>query len=381
MSRPQPYILRMVLFLVLAGTVMVLLYSTLARAFFANPWLNGLILFVLVMGIAYTLRQVFRLNPEVEWIESFRRSQPGLSTAEPPTLIAPMATMLGERKGRVTLSATAMRTLLDGIGARLDEARDMTRYMIGLLIFLGLLGTFWGLIQTMQAVGGVISGLDISGGDPVTVFQNLKDGLSAPLVGMGTAFSTSLFGLAGSLILGFLDLQAGQAQNRFYNELEEWLSSLTRLPSGAGLGDGDQSVPAYVSALLEQTAESLESLQRTLARSEESRRGADANLVQLAERLAMLTDQMRAEQQVLLKLVEGQADMKPVLNRLTDLIAADQGAMDEASRAHLRNMDVGMTRLLEETVQGRGQLIEELRSEIKLLARTVAASSDQQRRT
>ncbi len=373
MSRPQSYIVRMVLFVLLVGIATALLRRTLVDAFMANPWLNGLILGVLVLGVAYAFRQVARLGPEVEWIDSFRRNQPGLSIAEPPTLIAPMATMLGERKGRVVLSTTAMSTLLDGIGSRLDEARETVRYMIGLLIFLGLLGTFWGLLITMSSVGAVIQGLEIGQGDLATAFQDLKAGLAAPLTGMGTAFSSSLFGLAGSLVLGFLDLQSSQAMNRFYNELEEWLSSLTRLPSGLGLGDGDQSVPAYVSALLEQTAESLESLQRILARSEDSRRSADASLAQLAERLATLTDQMRAEQAVMLKLAEGQMDMRPILLRLADSSALG-GGMDEASRGHIRNIDVALNRLVEETVNGRGELVEGVRSEIKLLARTLAAA-------
>jgi hypothetical protein len=378
MSRPQTYIIRMVVFLVLVGIAVVLLNQTVIAAFKANPWLNGLIACVFLLGIGYAFRQVTRLEPEVQWIESFRRNQPGLSIAEPPTLLAPMATMLGEKKGRVVLSATAMSTLLDGIGSRLDEARETSRYMIGLLIFLGLLGTFWGLLTTMGSVRDVIQGLDIGTGDLASAFEDLKAGLEAPLTGMGTAFSTSLFGLAGSLVLGFLDLQAGQAMNRFYNELEEWLSSLTRLPSGVGVGDSDQSVPAYVAALLEQTAESLVGLQRIMQRGEDSRRAADANLAQLAERLAALTDQMRAGQSVMLKLAEGQMDMRPLLQRLVDASTVG-GGLDEASRGHVRNMDVAMNRLVEETVRGRNQLVEELRSEIKLLARTVAAASEQRR--
>jgi exonuclease VII small subunit len=218
----------------------------------------------------------------------------------------------------------------------------------------------------------------VTGGDFAAMFANFKSGLAKPLTGMGTAFSTSLFGLAGSLVLGFLDLQAGQALNRFYNELEEWLSSLTRLPSGAGIAEGDQAVPAYVSALLEQTAESLDSLQRILARGEDTRRSADTSLNQLADRLATLTDQMRTEQAVLLKLAEGQMDIKPILYRLSEVVATP-GGLDEASRTHIRNVDVAMSRLLEETIKSRSQLVEELRGEIKLLARTVAAAVEQRR--
>lgn len=377
MSRPRIFLARMVIFVVLVGFVVVLLYQTVGQAYLANPWLNGLILAVLVLGMGFTFRSVTRLEPEVQWIETFRRNQPGLSVVEPPTLLAPMATMLGEHQGRVVLSATGMTTLLDGIGSRLDETRETSRYLIGLLIFLGLLGTFWGLLLTMSSVSGVIQGLEIVQGDLATVFEDLKAGLAAPLTGMNTAFSTSLFGLAGSLVLGFLDLQAGQAMNRFYNELEEWLSGLTRLPSGVGLGEGDQSVPAYVAALLEQTAESLSGLQRIMARTEDSKRAADASLAELAERLATLTDQMRANQGITLKLAEGQMDLRPVLQRLAD--SSLLGGLDEASRGHIRNLDVAINRLIEETVRGRAQLSEDFRSEIKLLARTLAAAADARR--
>ena len=356
--------------IVVAGTVW--MFGTIERAFMARPELNGLIVFVLMLGIAYIFRQVLGLYPEVRWIETYRRDQPSLSAAEPPRLLSSMATMLGERQGRLSLSAVSMRTLLDGIGARLDESRDISRYLIALLIFLGLLGTFWGLLQTIYSVGDVVQGLSVGEGDIAVIFQDLKSGLTAPLAGMGTAFSSSLFGLAGSLVLGFLDLQASQAQNRFYNDLEEWLSSLTRLSSG-GVGDGGPSAPAYINALLEQTADSLDSLQRLLTRDEESRRSADDKLLALTEKLATLTDQMRMEQTLMVKLAENQMDMKPVLERLSEAATRDGGGLDESTRAHVRNIDVYMTRLLEETVSGRTQLVEELRSEFKLLARTIAA--------
>ena len=376
MTRPHPYLLRMAFFLVVVAAVIAVLLGTLLEAFRANPALNGLILGVLLLGILYIFRQVQLLYREVSWIESFRNAMPGASVQDPPRLLAPMAAMLGERQAQsqLRLSTASTRSLLDSIGSRLDESRDISRYLIGLLIFLGLLGTFWGLIKTIGAVSGTLDGLNVGAGqDVVTLFDTLKDGLSAPLAGMGTAFSSSLFGLAGSLVLGFLDLQSSQAQNRFYNELEEWLSSVTRLQSGSSLSfEGEQSVPAYVSALLEQTADSLDRLQRTMARGEESRVGADQQLSALADRLATLTDQMHAEQQLLIKLVEGQSDLKPVIERLAT--AQGSGGLDEASRPHLRNLDVVMTRLLEETVSGRGQLADEIRAEIKLLARTIAAT-------
>ena len=245
---------------------------------------------------------------------------------------------------------------------------------IGLLIFLGLLGTFWGLLETVGSIKNVIGNLSVSSGDISTTFNNLKSGLEAPLSGMGTAFSSSLFGLSGSLILGFLDLQASQSQNRFYNDLEEWLSSLTRLSSGALTTEGDQSVPAYLQALLEQTAENLGSLQRTLARDAESNVHNNQNLSQLAESLGNLGDQMQAEQHLLIKLAESQIDLRPVLERLET--SNSRNNLNEATQTHIRNIDLYMARLLEEISMGRDDIVQQMRSEIKLLARTIAASQE-----
>ena len=377
MTRPDRYLIRMSIFLVLVAAAAALLYLPLLRAFQANVILNGLILATLIFGIAYAFRQVMMLRPEVEWVEIFRRSDPGLSVQREPVLLAPMATMLGERTGgRMSLSALSMRSMLDSIHSRLDESRDMSRYLIGLLIFLGLLGTFWGLLETVGAVGDTIGSLSIAAGDFASVFSDLKEGLQSPLNGMSIAFSSSLFGLAGSLVLGFLELQASHAQNRFYNDLEEWLSSYTRLSSGAGLAEGDQSVPAYVQALLEQTADSLESLQRTIARSEEGRGAAQNTLLALADKLSILTDQMKAEQGLMVRLAENQMEIRPVLQSLNTHLEGREMGLDEASRSHLRNLDVYVMRLLEEMSEGRNQTVAELRSEIKLLARTIAALAD-----
>lgn len=375
MTRPRRYLVRMVFFLATVLLVAALLFVQLQGAFVANAVLNGLILGVLMLGIAYNFSQVTMLDPEVTWLENYRRDHSALSQSRRPKLLAPMATMLGERRDGMSLSTMSMRSLLDGISARLDESRDISRYTIGLLIFLGLLGTFWGLLETVGSIRGVIGGLSVGSGDMAAVFGKLKSGLEAPLSGMGTAFSSSLFGLAGSLVLGFLDLQAGQAQNRFYNDLEEWLSSLTRLSSGALPGDGDQSVPAYVQALLEQTAESLENLQRTLARGEEGRITANNNMMALTERIGTLTDHMRTEQALMMRLAESQTEMKPILAKLADGVSKDDGMLDDATRNHIRNLDLYMARLLEDQSSGREDMIQQLRSEIKLLARTMAAMS------
>ncbi len=375
MTSPRRYLTRMIIFLVAAVIASGALVLPLSQAFLANVPLNGLIVAVLVFGVLYVFRQVWMLFSQVGWLEAYRSGEPGVSAENAPRLLTPMATMLGERQARLSLSALSMRSILDGLSARLDESRDITRYMIGLLIFLGLLGTFWGLLETVRAVAGVISDLQATtGGDAAAIFRNLTTGLEAPLAGMGTAFSSSLFGLAGSLMLGFLDLQANQAQNRFYNDLEEWLSGVTRLSGGGGLVEGDHTVPAYIQALLETTADSLDNLQRAIAHGEESRAQANATLTSLAARLTTLSDQMKAGQDLMVRLAENQAELRPVLERLANLQA---GGFDDTTRSHIRNMDVYLARLLEEISSGRTQLVQEIRAEIRLLARTMAALAEE----
>jgi hypothetical protein len=379
MTRPHLYLLRMLLFLGAVGGVGFMLFMSFRDAFMANPALNGLIVGVLFIGILYNFSQVIRLYPEVTWIENFRDSVTNSEArarhaqSAMPKLLAPMAAMVGDRD-RFALSTAAMRTLLDGIASRLDESRDTSRYTIGLLIFLGLLGTFWGLLGTVSSISDVIGTLSVNGGEAGAIFAELKRGLQAPMEGMGTAFSSSLFGLAGSLVLGFLDLQANQAQNRFYNDLEEWLSTVTRLSSGAIGNDGDQSVTTYVQALLEQTAESLENLQRTLTRGEESRMMVDGHLINVGDKLEILTDHMRTQQSLMRSLAETQVELKPILAQLATGFN-DAGGLDDASRIHLRNLDVYVTRLVEELKTGREDTTQQIRSEIKLLARLIAASS------
>ena len=377
MTSPKRFLTRMILFLVAVLAVCAFLFPQFVDVFLYNPPLNGLILAVVVFGIGFVFRNVLMLYPEVAWIENYRRDRASPSEQSGPRLLGPMATMLGDRSGTFRLSTMSQRSLLDSIGARLDESREISRYLISLLIFLGLLGTFWGLIDTVRSVSGVIQTLDIGTGDFNTVFGSLKEGLRQPLSGMGTAFSSSLFGLSGSLVVGFLELQSGQAQNRFYNDLEEWLSGMTRLSSAGTIGEGDQPVPAYIQALLEQTADSLENLQRTLARGEESQHTASTALLALADRLSTLNDQMRAEQSLMVKLAESQIELKPILSKLA-AAASDGGiGMDSTTRTHIRNIDVYLARLLEDIGTGRSQMTQELRSEIKLLARTIAATAEE----
>jgi hypothetical protein len=381
MTRPTSYLLRMLVFLVAVLAVAIFLIPKLKIFFASNPALNSFIFFVLLLGIIWNLRQVLRLEPEVAWVAAYQRSRQRLSGIPPPKLLAPMARMLAARaeaagrEGRVSLSAQTMRGLLDGIGSRLDESRELSRYATALMIFLGLLGTFWGLLRTVSAVADVIQGMSVGAGDINAIFDQLKAGLAGPLAGMSTAFSSSMFGLAGALVLGFLDLQAGQAQNRFYNELEDWLAGFTRLSSGVLGGEGEGgNVPAYVQALLEQTAENMEGLQTVLARGEEGRVQSAQVLNTLAERLNTFTDTMRANQQLMLRIAESQQALVPVLHRLAD--TRDARASDEVGHAHLRNIEHALQRLIAESEQGRTQSTAELRNELRVLARTVAALGD-----
>jgi len=374
MTRPTSYLIRMIVFLAIVLLVTILLAPQLATAFGANPVLNGLIVGVLLFGCGWSIAQVMALKREVEWLDGFRGPK-GSGIGE-PKLLAPMASMLAARRSdRLSLSAMAMRSVLDGIIGRLDEKRELSRYMTGLLIFLGLLGTFWGLLLTIGAVADVIGSMSVGSGDVTQMFNQLKSGLARPLEGMGTAFSSSMLGLAGALVLGFLDLTAGQAQNRFANDLEEWLAGITRLSSGVLGQEGEGSVPAYVQALLEQTAENLEEMQRILARGEENRGRSNDAMQALAERLAVLTELMRANQQVMVRVAEAQITLGPALQRLADSQAS--GGMDEATRANLRNIEIYARRILEDSQAGRAQATQEIRTEIKILSRTIAALSEQ----
>jgi hypothetical protein len=308
LSSPRIFLVRMVVFLVLCALVMIVLYKQIVTAFFANPGLNALIGAVLLIGIVLSFRQVIRLYPEVAWVNNFRIADPGLAIDRHPTLLAPMAAILGgERSGRMIISQQTMRHLLDSIATRLDEARDISRYMTGLLVFLGLLGTFWGLIETVGSVGKVIDGLKV-GGDAGALFDTLKEGLAAPLGGMGISFSSSLFGLAGSLILGFLDLQSSQAQNRFYTDLEDWLASTVRGYTGEAAGPTGDIQSA------------VERLRQTLEEGGAGR-GTTAAMANLAEAIQGLVAHMRTEQQMIREWADGQGEQNREIKRLLERLA------------------------------------------------------------
>jgi hypothetical protein len=314
LSSPRIFLVRMLVFLVLVALIGVVLYRQILGAFMSNPGLNGLILGVLFIGILLSFRQVIRLFPEIAWVNNFRLADPGIAVDRPPVLLAPMAAILGDRVGRMGMSTQTMRGILDSIATRLDEARDLSRYMTGLLIFLGLLGTFWGLIETVSSVGKVVESLK-PGGDAGAVFESLRDGLAAPLSGMGLAFSSSLFGLAGSLVLGFLDLQTSQAQNRFYTDLEDWLSTTVR-----DIGAEPTVAAAPLSGDMQAA---IEKLRETVAESGGSK-AATAAMANLAEAIQGLVHHMRQEQQMIRDWADAQAEQHAEIRKVLDVLSREK---------------------------------------------------------
>jgi hypothetical protein len=319
-SSPRIFLVRMLIFLILCALFVVVIYPQIWIAFKSNPPLNAVIIGVLLIGIALSFRQVIRLFPEVAWVNSFRSADPLGPNERQPVLLAPMAAILGDRIGRMSLSPLTMRSILDSIAIRLDEARDISRYMTGLLIFLGLLGTFWGLIETVTSVGAVISNLKV-GSDATSTFDTLREGLAAPLGGMGISFSSSLFGLAGSLVLGFLDLQMSQAQNRFHTDLEDWLATTV-----GDLGEPGTAVAAAPPAVTAPSGEmraAIERLRDAIAEGGSNKAATNA-MANLAEAIQGLVHHMRTEQQMIRDWVDSQAEQHREVRRLLELLVRER---------------------------------------------------------
>ncbi|MEJ8473064.1 flagellar motor protein MotA [Roseibium algae] len=318
LSSPKAYLSFMIIFLVIVAFIAFILYRQISVAFVSNPGLNGLIIMVGLFGTLLLFGRVIRLFPEIAWVNSFRIGDPGLDTRS-PVLLAPMATLLGNKVGEMALTPSTARTILDSIGMRLEESREISRYLTGLLVFLGLLGTFWGLLQTISSVGATIQSLDVGSGDSNVIFEDLKAGLEAPLSGMGTAFSSSLFGLTGSLVLGFLDLQAGQAQNRFYNELEDWLSTVTDI-------EPEEGPPLIApSNNSDQIQASIAQLQQTIEDS--SSKNASQAMSNLAEGIQGLVKHVRSEQRMMRDWAESHGEQQ---KRIETLLSSISAAFDRA---------------------------------------------------
>ncbi len=371
MTRPAVYRRRMIVFLAVIAIVVLLVHAQAVQFFLRNPPLNTLILSLLVVGIALSFRAVASLDRELEWIERFRRDDPRLAPGDAPPLLGPLAAVLEEPGRRSSLTANGLGSVLDGVGARLDEQRETSRYLIGLLIFLGLLGTFWGLLMTASSVGETIRGLNVGGSDPAQMFETLRRGLEAPLSGMGTAFSTSLFGLASSLVLGFLDLQASRAQSRFANDLETWLTGLAPVEQEPGV-ERAAAAPSYVTALLQHTAENLGDLERRMVRLSD-------DTANLQAALRALTDELHTRNRLADPAVGGQLETRALLERIATVLERQGAGLDEATRAHLKSLAVGIGRLLEDGARDRDRAVTEIRNEIRLLARTLSVIADRER--
>ncbi|WP_404402363.1 flagellar motor protein MotA [Pelagibacterium halotolerans] len=315
LANPAVYLIKMTIFLVLVALVAVIILPQLLDAFWANPFINGMILFVLAVGIVLSFRQVVRLFPEVNWVNSLQDGQG--PARRNPVLLAPVAGIMRDRLGETVITPASMRSILDSVGIRLDEAKDTSRYLTGLLVFLGLLGTFYGLLQTVAAVSGVIQGLDVTSGDTANIFGNLKEGLEAPLGGMSIAFASSLFGLSGSLILGFLDLQASQAQNAFYTDLEDWMSSMTEL---------DHPMTAMQASNFGVSGNEMQQMFERLGasmQSQSSSQNAIRAMAELAKGIDGLVKHIRAEQEDLRTHIAEQAEVNKRLSALIDTLLQD----------------------------------------------------------
>lgn len=380
MSYIHRYFIRMMAFLAMMGGVIVVLHQPLLAAFKNNIPLNAAILVTLSLGIGLVFYRLYSLRQEQQWLEGYERGEERFPGMPAPKILLPLSISLGESQHNTQLSTLTLRSILSSVESRLDETRDVSRYLIGLLIFLGLLGTFWGLSQTIGAIAGVITGLEVDATNVKDSFQGLKHGLQAPLMGMGTAFSTSMFGLAGSLILGFLDLQVTKAAGSFYHNLENHLTLKSKTMGDLGSNASPSySGPAYLQGLLEQTAECMAQLQNIMHRNEDNRSNVLQSLHVVGEKISMLTEQMVSQQVLLKKMAQGQVDLQKQLEHFAAIAGtpAFHGA-DDGIKQYLRNLDATTLRLLEELIEGRARGIQELRGEIRLVARTISALADQE---
>jgi hypothetical protein len=354
-----------VLALVVAGFAFT--FATIRAIFWTSPYLNGMIAFVFVLGMLSCFRQIGLLVTSVSWIERFARATPGTTTADAPSLLAPLATLLRSRGARMQLSSTASRSILDSVGQRIEEDREITKYLSGTLIFLGLLGTFYGLATTVPALVDTIRSLNPEDGESgAAIFQRLQDGLESQLGGMGTAFSSSLLGLAGSLIIGLLELFVSHGQNRFYREMEEWLSSITRIGLAAGDETGATS-DGVMAQVIDNLAEQMEALQLMFTQSDISRAQIDTRMGELAVAITRLAGRMEdtSATSALNRVADGQ-------DRLIAILSAQgtaEAGIDPESRMRLRSIDVQLLRILEEISAGRQESMAELRADMASLGR------------
>lgn len=366
-SQPIRAIANMLMVCLMVGAGAWLIHAEIVVILRTNPLLNGLIALVFAIGVLTCFWQVWILAQSVYWIENFVRGTKGTQDDVPPRLLAPLASLLRKHTARLSMSSTSSRSIQDSVVQRIDEARDITRYLINLLVFLGLLGTFWGLATTVPAVVETIRSLAPQEGETgLDVFAKLMGGLENQLGGMGTAFSSSLLGLAGSLVLGLLELFAGHGQNRFTRELEEWLSSITRIGIGSDEGSGEAGALGLV---IDHMAGQMEQLQMLYSQSEVSRSQTDGRIGELASALVRLIEMFESEKgqaATLKRIADGQERMIALME------AAETGGQgDGESRMRLRSIDVQLLRILEEMSAGRQETVADLKSDLAAMSAAI----------
>lgn len=376
--RLSRYLATMAIFLVAVLAVGAALIGRLEGAFIANPLLNAVLIAVWLIGIAYIVLQTLRLSPEVKWVREVQRNRMAVKDMTPPPLMGSLARLMESRTTPLSLSPTALRAVLDGVAVRLDESRETARYFIGLMIFLGLLGTFWGLLKTVSSVGGVVNGLSVTA-DPTELFTTLKAGLQGPLVGMGTAFGSSLLGLAGSLVLGFLDLQLGQAQNRFFVDLEDWLFASAGGNGDRGLGEEVSPLPV-IQALVERTAANIDNFRQIMTDAETGGFQSVEALRVLADRIDALTateeNQQRVIHALMAQRMETDQAMLALLTKFDQALSDGALAADPSIGTYLQGIENGIQRLVNDQDQTRARALEEARAEIGRLARSIGIMPD-----
>ena len=372
-SQPVRQIVMMLIVLGMTAAVAVLIYPTIASIFLASPWLKVFILLVFVVGVLACFWQVFTLIASVSWIEGFALDRPGHEFTQPPRLLAPLASMLSERRARRALTSTSTRSILETVATRIEEQRDLTRYIISLLIFLGLLGTFYGLATVVPAVVDTIRSLAPQEGESSVIsgFDGLMRGLEGQLGGMGTAFGSSLLGLSGSLVVGLLELFASHAQNRFYRELEEWLSSITKIGI-SGVDPEEALTAANVLTVIGQTAEQIDALRETVEQGVQRAAETEARIAELAQLLSTPPPPPVDNAPLLERIAAAQERVAQLLETRDE----EAGGIDAETRARLRSIDTQVLRILEDLAAGRQDLVTEIRQDIAGLteALRIAAS-------
>ncbi len=369
MKPPRVAFALMITFTLAVVGVGVAISQGLATAFSANSVLNGVILGILVFGAAVSFVQVFRLKAAIDWLNTFREKRE--NKRAPSAIIAPLLPALGKNGEVLPLGTHTTRAMLDSVYARIDEGREVVRYLMNTLILLGLLGTFWGLLQTVSGITSVVGGLNVGDGDLKLVFDRFKDGLQTPLKGMGISFSASLFGLASSLILGFYDLTAGRIQSRFCEELEDWISAAPATSTDEVPATSTAIAPArYQEAFIQNLADQLERLQKVFRQQEQSREAERVSVRNLSEGVSALDDHLKSQQSVLVKLAELQQQVAPVLTRLGEKLGSTN---QETIEEHTRRIDMNLKEIGERVSRSADTVASELREELKIIAKILAS--------